>query len=183
MARTGIKILFIKKLKNAMAHTLKPQHPLPLLTIDDKGLLEYHDNQFTYHPWSSNQLTGKVYLIHAIAGRTSAQQMNDPLMEAIKAASFPESAFQVVTIINTNDALIGTSGFVRATIESNKKQHPEAAFVVDRKGKMLSAWPLAKRSSAIILLDAQGHVQFAKEGALSRDEVDSVINLIQHQIS
>jgi len=158
------------------------QHTLPKLTISDKGQLIFEGNRFHYQPWSSDSLTGKVFVIQAMAGRTSSQQMNAPLIEAIKQAELPPDAFQVVTIINTNDALIGTAGFVRSSIESNKRQHPEASFVVDRCGNMLTAWGLSKRSSAIILLDNAGMIRFAKDGALTPEEVQHTMQMIEEQL-
>ena len=40
---------------------------------------------------------------------------------AIKAAKLPHDKYQTVTIINSNDAIWGTSGFVKSSAEDSKK--------------------------------------------------------------
>jgi uncharacterized protein len=162
----------------ACAHTLHNGQRVPPVAVSDKGELNYDKaaDQFSYKNWNSAQLPGKVRMIQHIAGRTSAKELNTPLVEAIKHANLPHEYYQTMTIINTDDSIIGTAMFVRNSIESNKREFPWSQFVVDSNGNVKKAWGLAGKSSAIVVLDRQGNVKFVKDGALTPAEVQQVIN-------
>ncbi|MFS7183587.1 YtfJ family protein, partial [Serratia proteamaculans] len=53
---------------------------------------------------------------------------------------------------------------------------------VDSHGLVRNAWKLPEESSTIVVLDKEGHVQWAKDGALTPDEVNQVIALLQKLI-
>lgn len=68
--------------------------------------------------------------------------------------------------------------FVRSSIESNKQLYPWSQFIVDSNGVVRKAWQLNEESSAIVVLDNDGRVQWAKDGALSQEEVQQVVALL-----
>jgi YtfJ family uncharacterized protein len=157
----------------ASAHTIENNQRVPPVGVSDKGELNYDKaaDQFSYKSWNSSQLPGKVRVIQHIAGRTSAKELNAPLIEAIKHANLPREHYQTTTIVNTDDAIIGTAMFVRNNIESNKREFPWSQFVVDSNGNVKKAWDLAEKGSAIVVLDPQGNVKFVKDGTLTSTEI------------
>ncbi|MCU5773642.1 YtfJ family protein [Erwiniaceae bacterium BAC15a-03b] len=163
----------------AAAHNFTEGERVPAVGIADRGELIYQQDDFSYKNWNSAQLPGKVRVIQHIAGRSSAKEKNAALIEAIKAATFPHEHYQTTTLVNTDDAIPGTGMFVRSSIESNKQQYPWSQFIVDSHGAAKKAWGLADGGSAIVVLDKQGKVRFAKDGALTQDEVKQVITLVR----
>lgn len=136
------------------------------------------NDKFSYKTWNSAQLAGKVRVVQHIAGRTSAKEKNATLVEAIKAAKLPHDRYQTTTIVNTDDAIPGSGMFVRSSLESNKKLYPWSQFIVDSNGVTRKAWQLEEESSAIVVLDKNGRVQWVKDGALTQDEVQQVVALL-----
>ncbi len=45
------------------------------------------------------------------------------------------------------------------------------------------AWALEPESSAVVVLDKQGRVQFAKDGGLTQQEVQQVMSLLQQLLN
>ncbi|MCI2404004.1 YtfJ family protein, partial [Serratia sp. PGPR-27] len=86
-------------------------------------------------------------------------------------------------IVNTDDAIPGSGFFVRGKIEKNKRHYPWAQFIVDSDGLGRMAWRLPEESSTIVVLDKAGRVQWAKDGALTPQEVDQVIALLRALIA
>lgn len=165
-----------------MAHNLKISSPPPSVSVADKGELAWQNQHFSYQNWSSSQLTGKVRIIQHIAGRTSAKEMNAELIEAIKAAHFPHDQYQTTTIINLDDVLFGTGAFVQSSAKDGKQAFPWSSVVLDANGRVRQAWALAEKSSAILLLDKQGQIRFAKEGQLTHEELTQVLTEIRRQL-
>jgi YtfJ family uncharacterized protein len=165
----------------ASAHNFQLQQHVAPIGISDKGELNYDNDKFSYKNWNSAQLSGKVRVIQHIAGRSSAKELNAPLIEAIKASKFPHDKYQTTTIVNTDDAIVGTAMFVRNSIEDSKKEFPWSQFVVDSNGNAKKAWDLQAKGSAIVVLDKEGKVQFVKDGALTPTEVQKVIGQL-HQL-
>lgn len=165
----------------ASAHNFQLQQRVAPIGVSDKGELDYVDNKFSYKGWNSAQLGGKVRVVQHIAGRTSAKELNNPLIEAIKTAKLPHDRYQTTTIVNTDDAIIGTAIFVRNSIEDSKKEFPWSQFIVDSNGNVKKAWDLQPKGSAIVVLDKQGKIQFAKDGALTPQEVQQVMEML-HQL-
>lgn len=161
------------------AHALKLGDRVPPVGVSDRGELLYQQDKFSYQPWNSAQLSGKVRVILHIAGRSSAKEQNAALIEAIKAAKFPHDRYQTTTIVNTDDAIPGTGMFVRSSIESNKQQYPWSQFIVDSNGNVQHAWQLQQGGSAIVVLDKTGQVKYVKDGALSQQEVQQVMSLLK----
>ena len=167
----------------ASAHNIEKGQRVPPVGIADRGELILDNDKFSYKPWNSAQLAGKVRVVQHIAGRTSAKEKNANLVEAIKAAKFPHDRYQTTTIVNTDDAIPGTSMFVRSSIESNKKLFPWSQFVVDSDGLVRKAWQLDESSSAIVVLDKEGRIQWSKDGELTAGEVQQVIALLHKLLS
>lgn len=165
----------------ASAHNFQLQQRVAPIGVSDKGELDYANDKFSYKAWNSAQLSGKVRVIQHIAGRTSAKELNDGLIEAIKAAKLPHDRYQTTTIVNTDDAIIGTAIFVRNSIEDSKKEFPWSQFIVDSNGIVKKAWDLQPKGSAVVVLDRAGKIQFAKDGALTPQEVQQVMEML-HQL-
>ncbi|PKH23136.1 YtfJ family protein [Enterobacterales bacterium CwR94] len=179
ITRILLSIAVIFSFGSALASNLHNGQRVPAVGVPDKGELILDKEAFSYQAWNSAKLPGKVRVVQHIAGRSSAKEMNASLVEAIKAAQFPHDRYQTTTIVNTDDAIPGTALFVRNSIEGNKKLFPWSQFIVDSDGNVRKAWDLAAKSSAIVVLDKQGEVRFAKEGALSAQEVQQVIALLK----
>ena len=158
----------------ASAHQFETGQRVPPIGITDRGELVLDKDQFSYKTWNSAQLVGKVRVLQHIAGRTSAKEKNATLIEAIKSAKLPHDRYQTTTIVNTDDAIPGSGMFVRSSLESNKKLYPWSQFIVDSNGVARGAWQLDEESSAVVVLDKDGRVQWAKDGALTPEEVQQM---------
>ncbi len=152
---------------------------LPAVSVQDGGELVLNADNIDYSPWKSQQLTGKVYVIQHIAGRSSAKALNAPLIDRIKAANLPKDRYQTVTIVNTDDAIWGTGGIVKGKLESSKEEFPWSMMVLDNEGVARSAWDLEEKSSAIIVVDTENRVRWVKDGALNDHEQQEVMTLIR----
>lgn len=167
-----------------LASNILTNQSVPSVSVTDKGeLILNNEDKLDYQPWKSQQLIGKVRTIQHIAGRSSAKELNNPLIEAIKQAKLPHDTYQTTTIINTDDAIFGTGVFVKNSVEDSKKEFPYSQFIVDSDGVVKSAWELSPENSAIIILNKQGKVLFFKEGALSQQEVDKVLGLLVSELA
>ncbi|BBG60313.1 Predicted transcriptional regulator [Providencia rustigianii] len=163
----------------ALAINIQLNQPVPAVSVSDKGELVINNaGKFAYQPWRSQQLIGKVRTIQHIAGRSSAKELNAPLIEAIKQAKLPHDRYQTTSIINTDDAIFGTGVFVKNSVEDSKKEFPYSQFIVDADGLVKNAWGLAPESSAIIILNKQGNVLFYKDGALTPQEINKAISVL-----
>lgn len=167
----------------ASAHNITTGQRLPAVGVADRGELMLNNDTFTYKPWNSAQLPGKVRVVQHIAGRTSAKEKNAGLVEAIKSANLPHDKYQTTTIVNTDDAIPGSAMFVRSSIESNKKLYPWSQFIVDSNGLVRQSWHLAEKSSAVVVLDKEGRVEWVKDGALTPQEVQQAIALLHKLIA
>ena len=156
---------------NTFAHNIQPNQLLANVTVSDKGEITLNGNDVAYKSWSSTALPGKVRVIQHIAGRSAAKEKNQAMIEAIKAAHFNQAKYQTTTIINADDAVVGTGMFVKSSAEKGKKENAHSQVILDDKSAVKNAWGLREKDSVIILLDKSGKVQFVKEGKLTDDEV------------
>ena len=167
----------------ACAHTIEKGQRVPPVGIADRGELILDNDKFSYKAWNSAQLPGKVRVVQHLAGRSSAKEKNASMIEAIKSANLPHDRYQTTTIVNTDDAIPGSGMFVRSSLESNKKLYPWSQFIVDSNGVARGAWQLDEESSAVVVLDKDGRVQWAKDGALTQEEVQQVMDLLHKLIN
>lgn len=163
----------------AAADNFKLHQPVPTVSVMSRGELLVENGKPVYQPWSSAKLGGKVRVLLHLAGRLAAKKENQPLTDALQSARFPRDRYQTTLIVNTDDAIPGSAMFVRASLESSKQDSPWSQFIIDDNGAAAKAWQLRQQGSAVVVLDKQGKVQFAKEGALSPAEVQHVMSLVQ----
>lgn len=177
-----IALLLLSTPLTLQAHNLTTGQTLPAVSVEKHGELLLENNDIVYKPWSESQLIGKIRIVQAIAGRSSAKEMNAELMKTITASEFDQNSYQTTSVINQDDAMWGTSSFVKSSAEDSKKEFPWSSMVLDKNGSVAKSWQLSEESSTIILLDRDGVIQFVKEGALTSDEVNQVIDLIKSKL-
>lgn len=164
---------------SAWAHNIQLDKTLPNVTVSDYGEIVLKGKDTAFQSWASSALPGKVRVVQHFAGRTAAKEKNEALVTAIKAAHFNPANYQTTSIINADDAIVGTGMFVKSSAEKGKVENPHSQVVLDDKSAVKNAWGLQPKDSAIIVLDKTGKVKFVKEGKLSEGEIQSVISLVK----
>jgi YtfJ family uncharacterized protein len=165
----------------AHANDINPGSRLPDLGIAEKGELVLSGDEVGYRAWTYPQQPGKVHVLQYMAATRSASNINMPFTDRMK-TDLPQGAFLSTTILNLDEAMWGTSGFVVSELESNKKEFPNAVLVADEDGVGLSKWQLEKENSAVIVTDPQGVVRYFKQGAMSEEEIESTLALVLQYI-
>ncbi len=161
--------------------------PLPALQINEDGELLLSNDNFSFAAWDSKVLGGdgskpRVHTLQYVAGRQKASDLNKPLTDTLAEMNFPLEKHLVTTIVNIDDAMWGTAGFVSAELESKKRLYKHSSIVADKKGDGQKTWELSKKNSAIAIVSSRGKVLFFKEGALNAKEIDTVLGIITEQI-
>lgn len=166
----------------ASAFNVETGKPLPLVFIANEGELVLNQQDLSYQRWSSQSLIGQPRLVIHVAGRLSAKAQSAPLIAALQQANFPRS-LQTTTIVNTDDAIPGSAIFVERSIASSKRDAPWQHFILDNSGVAQRAWQLTPQGSTVIILDAQGLVRFARDGALTPAEIKQAIALLRQLVA
>lgn len=164
---------------SAFAHNVQLNQALPAVSVVKDGELTVAGGKVSYKNWSSSALSGKVRVVHHFAGRSSVKEKNEALMTAIKKAGFNRDKYQTVTIVNADDAIVGTGVFVKSSVEDGKLDNPHSQVVLDQQGSVKKAWGLKEKESFIAVLDKSGKVQFTSEGKLSAKQIEEVIGLVK----
>lgn len=151
---------------------------LPTVEISELGLLRPAAGTIRYKPWDSDSLRGKVWLIQHLPGRRGYKKINQPLIDQIKANRPSLRRFQVLNIINGDDAVWGMGSFVKSEVEKSQLANPSAAFVLDDDGVALETWGLQEKQVALILVDKYSKVLFFKHGALQPEEQEVLLKQI-----
>ena len=164
---------------STFAHNLQIDQLLPAVKVSDYGEIVLNGKDIVFQSWTSSTLPGKVRVVHHLAGRTSAKEKNQAMIDAIKASHFNPAKYQTTTIINADDAIVGTGMFVKSSAEKGKVENPHSQVVLDDKSAVKNAWALNAKESAIIVLDKNGKVKFVKEGQLSASDIQTVLSLVR----
>ncbi|QGM81101.1 YtfJ family protein [Otariodibacter oris] len=165
------------------AHNITLNQALPSVRVQDNGEIVMKGDKVAYQPWSSSKLVGKVRVIQHIAGRSSAKEKNEGLIEAIRKANFDRTKYQTTTIVNADDAIIATGSFVKSSAEDGKRENNHSQVVLDQESSVKNKWQLKEKDSAIVVLDKNGKVQFVSEGKLSPSQIEQIITLVNRLIA
>lgn len=157
---------------------------LPTLDINVGGEISVNGDQAAKTPWSSKcfDSTGKVQLVQYVAANRKAVRQNQPFNDALKEKHFSAEELSTTVIVNMADSMAITRAIVASKLEKSKIKHQTISFVMDDQGVGLERWGMAKKSSAVFVLDGEGKILFAKDGPLSKIEIEDTIKLIESQI-
>ena len=158
---------------------LDPGAALPELRVEELGELHVAADAVQYTPWHSRAAAGKVQVVQYLAARLSAKSLNEPFTDRLRDSGIPIERYHVTTIVNLDDALIGTRGMVLSELAKNKKRYFRSSIVADAHGLGLKAWRLQPKSSAIIVLGPDGRVEFFRDGAMTPEEIDQALQLVR----
>ena len=155
--------------------------PLPALTINERGELLLANDEFSFRPWSFSGAIGKVHVVQYMAARQGARDQTIPFTDRLESA-LPENSYHVTTVLNMDDALWGTTGFVMSSVKSSKKKYPDSTIVLDENGVGLETYGLQPKGATIVIMDGGGSVLYVKEGAMTAEEIDSTLELMRQHI-
>lgn len=157
--------------------------PLTPLAISDQGELLFDGEDFSYQDWELPTAgIGKTHILQYMAATTSARDQTQAFTDALE-ANFPTGTFHVTTVLNLDQALWGTSGFVKSKVRSNKKQYPQSTIVLDEDGIGQATWSLAPKDAAVVIMDAGGTVLYFQEGVMDDADIAETLELLQQQLS
>lgn len=154
---------------------------LPSVAIDDRGQMLLDGDSISYEPWSSDANPGKVHVLQYVAATRSASNAYSSLTDKLAEAFSPED-FHVTTIINLDDAMWGTAGFVVSEVEDSKRKFPLSTIVLDENGIGRKGWSLPKKGFALAILDKQGSVLYFTQEPMEEGDLETMVSLIQTQI-
>lgn len=156
--------------------------PFPAIAIVNIGECVIEGAGTAFRPWDSNSMLGKVQVFEYVAARAGIDAVHRPFFEELQRERIPAQHLAITKVVNSDDALWGTSGLVPDEIRKNKRQAPDVALVVDAEGRGLREWRLAPKGAALAILDRHGRVLFFKEGALTDEEIRTSITLLRRQL-
>ena len=167
------------------AVSLQPGQALPILDIHEGGEVTVSDNNVIKTPWSSTSFEnkGKVQFVQYVSANRGAARQNKSFTNALIERRFSSDQLNTTVIVNLSDTMSLLKGIVVNKVARNKVKHQSISFVIDDDGMGLQRWGMKNESCAIIILDADGKVLFAKDGQLSEHEVESTMELIESQLS
>lgn len=176
MLKTHLIILLVLFNNVTLADGIGLGQPLPQLAIDDRGELVLDNDEFSFQPWELPAAIGKFHVVQYMAGTKGASELNKPFTDRLKEIAV--GSYKVTTVINLDEAMWGTSGFVISELKKNKRRYPRSHMVVDADGIGRELWKFESKSSAIVIVDAAGSVRYLKDGAMSEPEIEQALKLI-----
>jgi YtfJ family uncharacterized protein len=154
---------------------------LPPLNIEDRGELNFHNDDFSFSPWSSSSLREGVHVVQYFGANMGDSEKFKPFTNTLE-QTFGPQVVAVTTVLNMDAALWGTGGFVLSEVKKSKKQYPGATIVIDEDGLGVQNWGLGKVGSALMIIDGEGTLRYINQNALNAAELKTALALLQKSL-
>ncbi len=163
---------------------LMPGQSLPVLDIQVGGEIYVSDSNIIKRPWNSKcfDSKGKVQLVQYVSANFGVRGQNKLFTDTLVKKHFSSEQMSTTVIVNMADTMELAKGMVLKKVAKSKAKHQTIDFVIDDNGIGMQRWGMKNKSFAVIVLDANGKVLFAKDGPLSELEIESTIELIENQM-
>ena len=162
----------------ANASTPEVGNPLPAVVIEEKGEITLSEDELNYVAWSSSSNPGKAHVLQYFPGTQSASKIFEPFTDLLR-DNLEMNSYHVTTLINLDEAMWGTTGFVVSEVESKKKEFPLATMVLDKDGTGARAWGLGDKGSVLVVLDQDGVVRYVTHAAMSEEELSQTLQTVR----
>ncbi len=130
-------------------------------------------------PWSSEELRGKVHVLFYVD--PDEKDTNNDASEALDKEKFPGEKFQSVGIINMAASWLPNFA-ISSSLKDKQKRYPRTIYVRDYKKVLVNAWKIADDSSNVLAFDKNGRLIFRKDGKLSAEEIQMLIQVIRDHL-
>lgn len=112
-----------------------------------------------------------------MTARPRASKENRHVIDAICLKQSADVPVTTVNIINVADVPFGATGFALGELRANKEKYPHSTLIGDMDTGR-NHWELKPRGSSIILMDPEGTVRYFKDGALSPNELQQLLEIL-----
>ena len=130
-------------------------------------------------PWSSEELRGKVHVLFYVD--PDEKDTNNDASEALDREKFPGDRFQSVGIVNIAATRLPNFA-ISAALKDKQKRYPTTIYVRDYKKVLVNAWKIADDSSDVLAFDKNGRLIFRKDGKLTAEEIQKLIQVIRDHL-
>ena len=130
-------------------------------------------------PWSSEELRGKVHVLFYVD--PDEKDTNNDASEALDREKFPGDRFQSIGIINMAATWLPNFA-ISSALKDKQKRYPTTIYVRDYKKVLVDAWKIADDSSNVLAFDKNGRLIFRKDGKLTPEEIQRLIQVIRNHL-
>jgi YtfJ family uncharacterized protein len=130
-------------------------------------------------PWNSAELQGKVYVLFYVD--PDEKDTNNEASDALDREKFPSDKFQSVGIINMAATWLPNFA-ISSGLKDKQKRYPRTIYVRDYKRVLVNAWKIADDSSNVMAFDKKGRLIFRKDGKLTSEEIQTLIQVIRDHL-
>ncbi len=146
----------------------------PLITLSDKL-----GGRIDGTPWSSSELTGKVWVV--FYADPDESDLNDHAADALKAEKFPDEQYGSVAVVNMA-ATWKPNRIIEMILKKKQESFPSTIYVKDYKKTLVEKWNLADDSNDVVAFDKEGVVIFSRDGKLSDADLTQLIKVIRENL-
>ena len=129
--------------------------------------------------WDSSTLHGKVKILFYVD--PDEKDLNNDLSAALKAEHFDKSKFGSIAIINLA-ATWKPNFIIESILKSKQEEFPHTLYIKDKTSVLVKEWHLSDDNSDILLFAPDGRLLFQKDGKLSVQEIQKVLQLIKENL-
>lgn len=153
----------------------KPGDEMPIFAFGEmgqrQGRIERNGEDHTYRPFHSRiTVRGKVSIMVYMAGHPLGESRGLPMLQLLTASDLDHQAFVPVVVVDLDDCIFGTCGFVQRSIEELPRP---VLYAIDESGVGREALGLPKRSFSAFLIDAEGVVRRVQYGRFSKADAEA----------
>jgi YtfJ family uncharacterized protein len=158
-------LLLLTTAPAVFASAVREGHPLPGSRIDTLGELVLAKDEFDYRTWEASQTVHKPHVLQYFPGTLQDSKIYEPFTDSLQ-AQYTLGTYHVTTIINLDEALWGTRGFVVSEVKRSKRKFPDSTIVLDDSGLLAREWRLGERGAGLVILDISGQVRYVHLGEM-----------------
>ncbi len=169
------RIAALLALVSSFAFAAPPLGEKPKSVKLEKG----EGGRVTGEAWSSDELTGKVFVLFYVDPDFS--DLNNAASEALKAEKFPKEKYQSLAVINMAATWLPNFA-IDGKLKAKQKDYPDTIYVRDLHRALVKDWKLADDNNDVIAFDQEGKIIFAHEGKLDDAKIKQLLEVIKSKM-
>jgi len=129
--------------------------------------------------WSSSSIRDKVYVMFYVD--PDEKDTNEHFSQALKAKKYDRANYGSIAVINLA-ATWKPNFLIEKVLKSKQEKYPDTIYVKDKKSVLVNEWQIDDDASDILVFSKTGELLFYKAGAMSKEDIKKVFELIEDNL-